>query len=214
MNKPILSIETSGENCGACVFFNERKFVEINHNEKNVHSEALLNIIEQALNLVEIQIDEISSVAISMGPGSFTGLRIGLSAAKGLALGKDLPLIPVPTLEAVANTLGQFIPGEQNFFIARKVNISEHYLASFSKSGNEIRTLEQIKLVTNDELMEISKENILFSEKPVSSSLPFPLINASSIAKWAYLFGEELLTYDYDFLEPEYFKKFIPKVKK
>ncbi len=213
-DKPIIAIETSGENCGVCLYTSPKKFVELNFNEKNIHSEILFELTENVLSLAKSKLGELRAIAVSTGPGSFTGLRIGLSAAKGLALGANLPLVPVPTFEALALYIAEFLRDGATFYVVRKVNVSEHYVARFGKTHNKIKTLQKITLMKNDDVENIASKETVFSEFPFENSLPLPQTSASTIAKWAYLFGGDLLTYDYDFLEPEYFKNFIPKVKK
>ncbi len=70
--------------------------------EKNIHSERLLPIIDEVIREAMITLNDVDAVAVSIGPGSFTGLRIGLSTAKGLATALRKPIIAVPTLDALA----------------------------------------------------------------------------------------------------------------
>ena len=71
-------------------------------NVKLTHSETLLPMIENMLKSVKMDIDAIDRIAISNGPGSFTGIRIGISAVKGLAAARNIPCVGVSTLEAMA----------------------------------------------------------------------------------------------------------------
>ena len=81
-SKPILSIETSESLCGACVYFNDEKFFEASIRFKNVHAEKLFETIDYVIKTAGIVTNDLASIAVSAGPGSFTGLRIGMSAAK------------------------------------------------------------------------------------------------------------------------------------
>lgn len=78
--------------------------------EKLAHSEKLHQFIVDCLNLAKIDVKSISAVAVSKGPGSYTGLRIGVSTAKGLAFGLDIPIISVDTLEAMALAVTPTVP--------------------------------------------------------------------------------------------------------
>lgn len=100
----ILHIDTTTKVCSVAVAKNGKQIalVEIN-SEKLSHSEKLHLFIEQAVQESKISLQDLSAVAVSKGPGSYTGLRIGVSAAKGLCFGLDLPLISVDTLEAMAH---------------------------------------------------------------------------------------------------------------
>ncbi len=74
-------------------------------NHKITHSQTLLPMIEQLLNMIDVDINTVDAVAIAAGPGSFTGLRIGGSTAKGLGQALSVPIIPVPTIDAMAYNL-------------------------------------------------------------------------------------------------------------
>jgi len=99
----ILAIETSTMLGGVSVMDDgEGLIAEIRLNVEATHSERLMTVINQALKRSSLEIDGIDLFAISIGPGSFTGLRIGLSTVKGLAFATEKPVVAVPTLEAFA----------------------------------------------------------------------------------------------------------------
>ena len=99
----LLCIETSGKNCSVALF-EGLQFVSIRevHTEQFSHSENLHVFIEQVLKESNLQPKAIKAIAISAGPGSYTGLRIGVATAKGLCYGWDIPLIALPTLRILA----------------------------------------------------------------------------------------------------------------
>ena len=76
-DKPILSIETSESICGVCVFFTETKYFESQIYLKNSHAEKLFEIIDYVMRSAGIETSDLDKIAVSSGPGSFTGLRIG-----------------------------------------------------------------------------------------------------------------------------------------
>ncbi|MGE5351247.1 MAG: tRNA (adenosine(37)-N6)-threonylcarbamoyltransferase complex dimerization subunit type 1 TsaB [Acidobacteriota bacterium] len=210
-NKPILSLETSGELCSAAVYFNDSKYTEINLMLKHVHSEKLLDVVDDVLKSAGILLKEVQALAVSSGPGSFTGLRIGMSAAKGLAIGAGLPIIPVPTFEALALQASSYLPEGAKFIIANKVNIEELYYAKFLSTEEGYEFIEPLQVIYKGNLAEkLIDSSILFGNAvKVGNKMPVSSPSASLIAKWAYLFGKDLLTYDFDFLEPAYLKNFI-----
>ncbi|MEJ2616745.1 MAG: tRNA (adenosine(37)-N6)-threonylcarbamoyltransferase complex dimerization subunit type 1 TsaB [Ignavibacteriaceae bacterium] len=114
-NKPILALETSQNLCSACVFYSDSKFFEMNFKLKNAHAEKLFESIEHVMNSAGIGTIDIGAIAISAGPGSFTGLRIGMSAAKGMAYGASIPIIPVPTFEALSLQVCNYLPDNREF---------------------------------------------------------------------------------------------------
>ena len=99
----LLCIETSGKNCSVALF-EGIQLVSIRevHTEQFSHSENLHVFIEQVLKESNLQPKAIKAIAISAGPGSYTGLRIGVATAKGLCYGWDIPLIALPTLRILA----------------------------------------------------------------------------------------------------------------
>ena len=99
----LLCIETSGKNCSVALF-EGLQLVSIRevHTEQFSHSENLHVFIEQVLKESNLQPKATKAIAISAGPGSYTGLRIGVATAKGLCYGWDIPLIALPTLRILA----------------------------------------------------------------------------------------------------------------
>ncbi len=214
-DKTILAIETSAETCGASLFFNKRKFVDFNINEKNVHSEKLLEVIDSVLSSYHLGVNDLSAIAVSIGPGSFTGLRIGLSVAKGLALGANLPILPVPTFFAVADFISGFLPKDEKFVLLRKVNVLELYGEIYRSTDNGFEIVREMEILSKNDAKEFVGNGKVFSDSkimPVQNN--FPEITASIIARWAFNNFKENLIFDYDYLEPNYFKKFIPRVNK
>jgi tRNA threonylcarbamoyladenosine biosynthesis protein TsaB len=215
---PILSIETSQSCCGACVYFDENKFFEMNVNLKNSHAEKIFEIIDSVIKTSGILLEDLGAVAVSAGPGSFTGLRIGMSAAKGIAFGASLPIVPVPTFEALALQLSNQLNDGTEFVIANKVNSEEIYFAKFKVKANNYIFTQDLQIVKASDQIDIEKDSIVygnasfaaeaFNQKRIISS-PKP----EYVAKWAKHFGKEVLKKDFDFLEPNYIKNFIVKDK-
>jgi len=99
----ILGIETATQICSVALI-NERSVLgEYYLNIRNAHERVITSAIDRLLQDARIRVQEVDAIAVSIGPGSFTGLRIGLSLAKGLALPDDIPLTGVNTLYALAH---------------------------------------------------------------------------------------------------------------
>ncbi|MXN92297.1 tRNA (adenosine(37)-N6)-threonylcarbamoyltransferase complex dimerization subunit type 1 TsaB [Flavobacterium sp. Sd200] len=133
----ILNIETATKNCSVAVAKDGvtialKEFA----GEGYAHAEKLHVFIEEVLQQSNIQFSDLNAVAISMGPGSYTGLRIGVSAAKGFCYALNLPLIAVDTLELLARKIsvenGAIIP----MIDARRM---EAYTAVFDAGYNKVR---------------------------------------------------------------------------
>lgn len=217
-NLPILSIETSQSCCGACVYFNENKFFEMNVNFKNSHAEKIFEIVDSVIKASGIRLNDLGAVAVSAGPGSFTGLRIGMSAAKGIAFGASLSIVPVPTFEAFAFQLSNQLNDGTEFVIANKVNSEEIYFAKFKVSANNYIFARDLQIVKSSDQILIEKDcpvygNATFGSKPVNQKWAINSPKPEYVARWAKQFGNEVLKNDFDFLEPNYLKNFILKDK-
>lgn len=101
----ILAIDTSGKVASVCVLEDEKIVSEITLNTKLVHSVMLIDLIDTALRNASIDISNIDLFAVSTGPGSFTGLRIGVSTIKGFCFALSKPCVGVNTLEALCYNL-------------------------------------------------------------------------------------------------------------
>jgi len=98
----ILAIESSGLVAGVAVVEDGRTLAEYNVNHKKTHSQTLLPMLDEVSRMIGLDLSTVDAIAVSGGPGSFTGLRIGSATAKGLGLALDLPIAAVPTMEALA----------------------------------------------------------------------------------------------------------------
>ena len=96
-NKIILGIDTSTDNCSVGLLINNQ-VIERNEIAKSAHSEKLIQFIGEILEESKITIEDLTCIGVNIGPGSFTGLRIGLSTAKGLAFPHKIPILPVKSL--------------------------------------------------------------------------------------------------------------------
>ena len=104
MKSYILCLETSSTNCSVSIS-NENKIIYTKESdgEGYKHSEFLHSFIEESMDDSKLEYEQLMAVSVGIGPGSFTGLRIGLSSAKGICYSKDIPLITVNSLEILAH---------------------------------------------------------------------------------------------------------------
>ena len=130
----ILNIETATKNCSVSIAENGNTVAlqELN-NENYSHAEKLHHFIADVAKKAQISLSQLNAVAVSKGPGSYTGLRIGVSAAKGLCFALDIPLISVNTLESLAH-LYQIDSGYKIPILdARRMEV---YSADFDENNN------------------------------------------------------------------------------
>lgn len=101
----ILSLDSTAIVSSVAICEGEKPIAQFTINNGNTHSETLLPMIESSLSVLGLDVDDIDLFACSVGPGSFTGVRIGVATIKGLAFGKAKPCAPVSTLDALAHNL-------------------------------------------------------------------------------------------------------------
>ncbi len=98
----LVAIDTSTQWIGIALYDGTRVLAEHSWRSKNYHTVELIPAIADMLAKCQVRPDQLTGIGVALGPGSFTGLRIGLSAAKGLALGQNLPTAGVPSLDVLA----------------------------------------------------------------------------------------------------------------
>ncbi len=145
----ILSIDTATPVAGVAIVDTKNVLYEAMANTGYKHSQTLLEMIDAAFKITGTTLGAVDAIAVTSGPGSITGLRIGLAAAKGLALAADKPIIGIPTLEAMAFDIGWMPTILCPVLNARK---SEMYAAFYQGGDRKISRL-------SDELA-LSPENL------------------------------------------------------
>jgi tRNA threonylcarbamoyladenosine biosynthesis protein TsaB len=98
----ILAVDTATQSCSAAVIDQRQLLAEITIGNGRTHSRHLMNIIDTVIDMAGLKVEQLDGFATSIGPGSFTGLRIGISAIKGLAYALDKPVVGISSLEALA----------------------------------------------------------------------------------------------------------------
>ncbi len=101
----ILGIDSSGLVASVAVVEDDNLLGEFTMNYKKTHSQTLLPMLDTLAKMIELDLNTVDAIAVSGGPGSFTGLRIGSATAKGLGLALEKPLIHIPTVDALAYNL-------------------------------------------------------------------------------------------------------------
>ncbi|SHF06900.1 tRNA (adenosine(37)-N6)-threonylcarbamoyltransferase complex dimerization subunit type 1 TsaB [Chryseobacterium takakiae] len=158
----ILYLETSSRNCSVAISDNEKLLClteEVSENYKQ--SESLHTFVEWALEGAEISLKDIEAVSLGRGPGSYTGLRIGASSAKGFCYGLKIPLIAVNSMESM---IEPFLDKNYDLIIplvdARRMEV---YTAVYDgKTGKELSETEA-KILDENSFIEFKDKKILFA---------------------------------------------------
>lgn len=155
----ILAFESSAKAASAALTEDDRLIGEYYQNCGQTHSRTLMKMAQDLLENCGLTVAELDAVACAAGPGSFTGIRIGMAAAKGLAWGAELPCVGVSTLEAMAQQARSF---EGLICCAMDARRQQVYHALFSCEGGRLTRLSDDCAISLDELAQrLQKE-----EKP------------------------------------------------
>ena len=214
----ILNIETSTTNCSVSISKNGLLIgLKEDNSLQYSHAERLHVYIDELLQTAKVSKTQIAAVGISKGPGSYTGLRIGVSAAKGLCYALKIPLISILTLEALAHQVVNPQGPIVSMLDARRLEV---YSAIYDTDYNETRTTEAEVLTSESykELLEstpvyfigngVAKTQLLLSHPNaifIENKLP-------SAAQMCTLTHAKFNDYDFEdvaYFEPYYLKKFI-----
>ena len=145
----ILAIESSAGSASAAIVEEEKVLGEFFTNTRLTHSQTLMPMVESLLRCTAISLDDIDAFAAAVGPGSFTGLRIGVAAVKGLARAKEKPCIPVSTLEAMAYHVPLWDGVVCGVMDARCKQV---YTALFAVENQQIKRLTPDEAISLEEL--------------------------------------------------------------
>ena len=137
----ILHLETATKTCSVALSI-DLKLIDVLeiHSDQFIHGEKLTLLIEEILTKHSITINQLSAVSISSGPGSYTGLRIGVATAKGLCFAKKIQLIAIDTLNAFENCARKFYP-TQTICVMLDARRMEVYSSIFDGKRNVIKPL-------------------------------------------------------------------------
>jgi len=139
----ILYIETATQVCSVSISHNGTLVAIRESSIANSHSEMLSTFIGEIMNETNLELKDLDAIAVSMGPGSYTGLRIGVSSAKGLCYSLEKPLIAVSTLQSMANGMSNLISDDKAILCpmidARRMEV---YASLFNVKNEELREIK------------------------------------------------------------------------
>jgi len=213
----ILNIETATKNCSVSIAKNGETVVckEIAE-EGYSHAEKLHVFIEEVIDEAQISVQDLAAIAVSQGPGSYTGLRIGVSAAKGLCFALNIPLIAVDTLQTLASQVkvseGKIIP----MLDARRMEVYSEVFTAYLEVEREIlaEVIDENSFAAFTETVYfvgdcaekckpvLVKDNFIFLE-----DIKYP--SASAMSKISYDKYQKSDTVDVAYFEPYYLKDFM-----
>ena len=214
----ILNIETATTNCSVSLSKEgEILVLKEDYNTNYSHAESLHMFIEEVIIASKIKPSQIDAIAVSKGPGSYTGLRIGVSAAKGLCYALNKPLISVATLQSLANQVTINDGIIVAMLDARRLEV---YSAIFDKNHNKIRETKAQILDENSFKDYLEKGKVYFIgdgvektktliKHPNAIYIKDKLPSAKQMSKLSYDKYKKNNIEDVAYFEPYYLKDFI-----
>jgi tRNA threonylcarbamoyladenosine biosynthesis protein TsaB len=142
----ILAIETATPSCSAALRIDGEVVVRAEVGN-NIHSQVLLGMIESLLFEAQLSVQALDAVSVGQGPGSFTGLRIGVGVGQGLAFGANCPMIGVSSLDALALQASDLQAlGSNSIIAAIDARMGEVYWCEYQKNGDQIKRLSGLQV--------------------------------------------------------------------
>ena len=221
----ILNIETSTEVCSVTISRNGELLYKKETLEGLSHSELLTVFIEELLAENNLKLNQLDAVAVSKGPGSYTGLRIGVSVAKGLCYGLEIPLIAVNSLE----TMGIYtaLNSNENMLFCPMIDARrmEVYTALYNSKGEELKPVSA-EIIEEDFLADYLEDNKIMFFGNGAEKCKAQITHSNAIfdgpKKTSAQFMQKLTQEKYNkkefedvaYFEPFYLKNFIATIPK
>jgi tRNA threonylcarbamoyladenosine biosynthesis protein TsaB len=143
--------------CSVGLFRDSKPDVEMSLRESHIHSEKLLTLVQGVLRAGETTVEQLDAIAVSIGPGSFTGLRIGLSTAKGLSFALEKPVIAVSTFEAMAEEARRKHREVSSVLVLVDAKKDKWYVGRFVVEGESVQQSGAVETKTLRDALTISK---------------------------------------------------------
>jgi tRNA threonylcarbamoyladenosine biosynthesis protein TsaB len=178
----VLALDTATRSCSVAVAIDGRTASEVSTLSNRTHSLHLMGMIRDALALAELSLTDIDGLAVTIGPGSFTGLRIGISTAKGLAFAAGKPCVGVSSLEALASVC---LPWPERICVLMDARKGEVYTAIYQESGGRLERIGDERVVAPETILRtIASPHLFVGEAVLLYEKQIRAIVAEN-ARWA-----------------------------
>jgi tRNA threonylcarbamoyladenosine biosynthesis protein TsaB len=229
-NQMILQIETATASCSVALARDGIVLACKQVNERNVHAEVITLFIDELISKAGVKYTDLDAIAVSCGPGSYTGLRIGVSTAKGLCFALDKPLIAIETLEAMAYGItnrSEYLINDDTLLCpmidARRMEV---FTAVFNNNGERIRKTSA-EIIDENSFSDLLKNGkmLFFGDgaekcRAILSGNPNAIFSPGFVNSAAYLTPKAVEKFrnkefeNVGYFEPYYLKDFIAGKRK
>ncbi len=155
----VLALDTSTQTASVALFDDRVMIAETCINHHKTHSQKLMPILQNLMNSVEWKVKDVNLIAVAVGPGSFTGIRIGISVAKALAQPFNIPIFPVSSLEGMCYSFNNFDGFLCPMFDARRTQV---YAGVYKYSDEKVKSIYDESCILIADLLEIIEKDRFF----------------------------------------------------
>ena len=208
----LLGIESSSRKLSVGLM-KEESFSELHSEKINDTANSLPLLSKKIINKASLSFEDLNAICISSGPGSFTGLRVGMSYAKGIAIALDIPIVPVSTFDSLA-----FNNSSEELYTLIYSHGNTFYVCEYSLDGGILLKSSKPKSILKEDVLELSKNivfngpmNIFKDLKAHNLKIEFKELSVNNIIKIAYQNFKLLKTKSLDNLVPQYVGDFEVK---
>ncbi|NFO12030.1 tRNA (adenosine(37)-N6)-threonylcarbamoyltransferase complex dimerization subunit type 1 TsaB [Clostridium botulinum] len=176
----LLSIDSSSKVATAALFEDDTLLGEVTLNNKKEHSTILMTLVESLLDSCNLDIDSVDGFVVSKGPGSFTGLRIGMATIKGLSFGSNKPYVSISSLDALAYSIAPFNGIICPIMDALRNNV---YTALYKSCNGKLEKIMDYSALDINELVDMlneKEENVMFIGDGLNNTKEYILNNCNN----------------------------------
>ncbi|NOQ94951.1 MAG: tRNA (adenosine(37)-N6)-threonylcarbamoyltransferase complex dimerization subunit type 1 TsaB [Methylophaga sp.] len=152
----ILALDTCTESCSAALLYNGELFERVEMTQRG-HSDLILGMMDDVFKQAKTTVSTIDAVAFGRGPGSFTGVRVGVGVAQGIAFARDVPVIPVSTLLAVAQSAADQLNVDY-IAVAMDARMGEIYCASYQRKNGLVELIDSERVCPPEQFKPKSQQ--------------------------------------------------------
>lgn len=162
----LLALETANEQCSVCIVNDTQILFNVLNDQTRMQTQMLLPMVEQGLQTCQLTCDELTAIAFSRGPGSFSGVRINAAVTQALAWANDLPVVPVSTLQALAQAAYR-LHGLTAVTAVLDARMQEVYIANFELDEQHI--------------MQLKDTEQMLSYADAAAQVQYPLVGSGAL---------------------------------